>query len=198
MRTSAWMFAGALALASVGPAAAADGNAGVQATWARWQGRLSLVTTSAPWHLGVENMGPRLQSATLMSDYYFNRSFNSIGGLRATGGLIFGPRSTLNGVQPGVAGASTFSIATRSAPRATPGAAGDRPSDVTTAPYLGVGYTGLPERGGWSFSADLGLVAQGADPARSGRALATGPSLDDMVRDLRMRPLLQLGASYSF
>ncbi len=34
--------------------------------------------------------------------------------------------------------------------------------DTTTAPYLGVGYTNLSVRNGWSFNADLGLVGHGS------------------------------------
>jgi hypothetical protein len=68
----------------------------------------------------------------------------------------------------------------------------------TTLPYLGIGYTGLSSRGGFSFSADLGVVAltPGSD-VRFGRAPA-GPNLDEAVRDLRLTPMVQLGVSYSF
>ena len=64
---------------------------------------------------------------------------------------------------------------------------------------MGVGYTGLSVRGGWSVSADLGLVAQNPSNAvRLGRLFGSGQNLDDMVRDLRMTPMFQLGVSYAF
>ncbi|HEY9240222.1 MAG TPA: hypothetical protein VIP10_15360, partial [Burkholderiaceae bacterium] len=72
-------------------------------------------------------------------------------------------------------------------------------AETTTVPYLGVGYTNLSVRSGWSFSADLGLVAQGnGSLGRLGRSLSGAQSLDDAVREMRMTPLLQLGVSYAF
>ncbi len=206
MRNSAWMLAGVIALGAA-PVLAADGDNGVASgsgefLLARWQGRLSLGTASAPWRLGADNPAPTLSSASLMGDYYFSRWLTgpqSLGGFRATSGLIFGPRSLLGTGQPGFAPGSTFSIGTRAISRAVAPYAGDPAGDSATLPYLGFGYTGLSLRNGWSFSADLGLVAQNANgAARLGRGLYGGQSLDDAVRDLRMTPLLQLGVSYSF
>jgi len=59
---------------------------------------------------------------------------------------------------------------------------------------MGVGYTGLSVRSGWSFSADLGLVAQNP----GGLKLIRSQSLDDAVREMRLAPLLQFGVSYAF
>ena len=54
-------------------------------------------------------------------------------------------------------------------------------------------------KSGWSFSADLGLVSQSPGNAvRFGRRLRRPQSLDDVVRDMRLAPVLQLGVSYSF
>ncbi len=205
MRNSAWMLAGAFALTAL-PGMAADGDGAMpgsgQLPWARWQGRLSLGTTSSPGRLGADTLAPTLSSASLMGDYYFGRWLTGPqgrGGLRATSGLIFGPRSLLSTGQPGFAAGGTFSIGTRAIGRATTPYAGDPAGDVATLPYLGFGYTGLSLRNGWSFSADLGLVAQGAGgAARLGRSLYGSQSLDDAVRDLRMTPLLQLGVTYAF
>lgn len=209
MRNTAWMFAAALAAAlPLAPAMAADGDglaaaSAQQQPWARWQGRLSLTTSSDPWRLGVEGPAVKLSGASLMGDYYFSRSLtgpNQLGGLRATSGLIFGPRSVPSTGQPGLAtGGSAFSIASRSVGRAATPYGNDPASDNATVPYLGVGYTGLSARGGWAFSADLGVVGQGpANAGRLGRSGSSGPTLDDLVRDLRMTPLIQLGVSYSF
>jgi len=71
----------------------------------------------------------------------------------------------------------------------------DVAGDNATLPYLGIGYTGLSPRNGWGFSADLGLVAK--NPGNALRA-GGGQSLDEMIRDMRMTPLLQLGVSYAF
>jgi hypothetical protein len=208
MRKTAWMFAAALTALPLTPAMGADGDALAtasvqQQTWARWQGRLSLTTSSDPWRLGVEGPAVKLSSASLMGDYYFSRSLtgpNQLGGLRATSGLIFGPRSMPSTGQPGLAsGGSVFSIASRPFGRTPMPYGTESANDIATLPYLGIGYTGLSARGGWAFSADLGVVGQGPTAAgRFGRSGSSGPTLDDLVRDLRMRPLIQFGVSYSF
>lgn len=202
MRQSAWMLAGALALPWVGTAAAeTDAALGApgQVAWARWQGRLSLVTLGDPWRLGVEGSSTRLQSASLMSDYYFGRSLSALGGLRATGGLVFGPRSAPSTGQPTSASAGGLGLASRNSARAGLVLPGDPGSETATAPYLGIGYTGLWERSRWSLSADLGLLAQStASAARLGRVGGGTASLDDAIREMRMTPLFQLGVSYSF
>jgi hypothetical protein len=201
MRRSPWLLAGALALPWFGSAAAqpeVSPSAPGQVAWARWQGRLSLVTVGDPWRLGVEN-GSRLQSASLMSDYYFGRSLKTPGGMRATGGLVFGPRYAPSTGQPSLASAGGIGLSQRTAGRAGLALPGDGSTETTTTPYLGVGYTGLWERSRWSFSADLGLLAQNtASAGRLGRAGLGNASLDDTIRDMRMTPLFQLGVSYSF
>jgi len=68
-----------------------------------------------------------------------------------------------------------------------------------TLPYVGIGYSSLAARSGWSFSADLGLVSLAPGNAvRLGRVFGGSQNLDDVVRDMRLTPVLQLGASYSF
>ena len=204
MRDSAWMLAVALTFTAV-PALAIDGDGAMpgssQLPWARWQGRLSLGTTSAPWRPG-DTAAPTLSSASLMGDYYFSRWLTGpqgLGGFRATSGLIFGPRAMPSTGQPGFATGGAFSIGSRPIGRAAMPYPGDQASDNATLPYVGLGYTGLSVRSGWSFSADLGLVAQGAGgAARLGRSLYGSQSLDDAVRDLRMTPLVQLGVTYAF
>lgn len=206
MRNSAWMLAGALALAAV-PVMAADRDdlppGSGQGLWARWQGRLSLGATSAPWRPGADNLVPGLSSASLMGDYYFSRWLGGpqgLGGFRATSGVIFGRRSLPGTGLPGLADGNALSIGTHSVGGAAIMPFGsEAATDRATLPYFGFGYTALSLRNGWSFSADLGLVAQGAGGvARLGRGLSGNQSLDDAVRDLRMRPLFQLGMSYSF
>ncbi|MEP7102395.1 MAG: hypothetical protein ABI781_17930 [Burkholderiales bacterium] len=201
MQTTAWMLAGAMALPFTA-AIAADGAAPGQPTWARWQGRLSLGSTSTPWRLGADSPVPKFSSASLMGDYYFGRSLASpalLGGFRATTGLMVGPRSMFSAGQPSLTTGNPFSVGSRTFGQAVAPYTSDPAGDAGTATYLGVGYTGLAVRSGWSFSADLGLLAQGAGAAaRWGRSLNNSQSLDDAIRQMRMTPLLQLGASYSF
>jgi hypothetical protein len=84
---------------------------------------------------------------------------------------------------------SGFTLSSRA--RMAPDAANDAAGAV---PYLGVGYTGLSLRGGWGFSADVGLVGSGV---RLGRSV-NGTQADELLRELRLTPILQLGVSYSF
>ena len=172
---------------------------GAQA-WAKWQGRVS-IGAAADWRpaLGIQDHAVyRPSSLSLFGDYYLSRSVAgalNAGGVRATGGVILGPRSLALANLPGAGTGGNFSIGSRLF-----GAAGmpynsDNTGDSAALPYLGLGYTGLSARSGWSFSADLGLIAQSpGNVVRLGR----GQSLDDVVRELRLAPVMQLGVSYTF
>ena len=154
--------------------------------WEGLKGRLSFGTTAAfQAELGNPASEPlRIHSLSLMGDYYLSRPWlGSVGGLRATSGLMLGSRGAL--------WSSPASIDRRS----SLGVMADGSTDHNgTVPYLGVGYTGLSSKGGWGLSADLGLMA--LNP-RSATKLGN-QSLDDTMRDLRFTPLLQLGVQYSF
>ena len=66
-------------------------------------------------------------------------------------------------------------------------------------PYLGLGYTSVSVRAGWGFSADIGMVArQPSSAIKLGRVAGGGQALDEVLRELRLTPLLNLGVSYSF
>lgn len=119
----------------------------------------------------------------LLGDYYFA----SIQGLRATGGWI-GQTSPDGGLRLG-------------------SASGIGPRRNT--PYAGLGYStgGINANrwGGWGLSADIGVQAArgGVDPL-TGRALdssgtgGAGGNVADLLRELRLTPVLQLGVSYAF
>jgi len=52
-------------------------------------------------------------------------------------------------------------------------------------------------RGGWGFTADVGLAT--GSGLRTGRDAELGAQgLDELLRELRLRPVLQVGASYAF
>lgn len=189
MWTAAWKWigAGVLTLGVAQVAQALDSNPGNSPGWTQFQGRLSLGTASPSLRVeapGFDTASLKLSSLSLMADYYLTPALQgTAGGLRATSGVLFGPRSSpWSG--PGTGG--LFSVDRRTLPAAVDGSA-----DIGTAPYLGIGYTGLSIKGGWGFSADVGILA-----GRAGRNF--GQSLDDQVRELRLAPVLQLGVSYSF
>jgi len=177
-----------------------------------WQARLQLSSlgstpgTEAAPRLG----GSRLLSANLLGDYYLTNSGSGgpreglQGGVRLTGGMLLGPLSltqSSGGLALGTGlGASHFSLGQRALNPSGPEAF--EPS--STLSYLGVGYSGQWSGSGLSFSADLGLVSgvgslsglSSASSLRLGRSNAQG--LDDALRDLRFKPVLQLGLSYSY
>ncbi len=207
MRSASWMMVAAMALAPLGTAWAIEGDGltlrAEGAQWPRWQARLSLGTSSGA--LRADPMNPdssmvTLSGASLLGDYYFSRSLRSPGnggGFRATSGIFVGSRSTslLWATTSGIA--RSFSIERRSLGSLIPSA--DNPSDSAAVPYLGVGYTGLSSKTGWGFSADVGVMALSPGSAvKLGRVFGGTQSLDEVLRDMRLSPLVQVGVSYSF
>ena len=208
MRAAKWVLSAIIGAASL--SAAAEGTGLIphidNLPWARWQGRVSLTLQEPPFATGLSSSaasGLQLSGVSLMGDYYLTHSLigsNSEGGLHATSGLILTPRSQPLAGQP-VFGAQggAFSVARRNALPAAALPGSDSSNDFAKVPYLGVGYTGLSAKGSWSFSADLGLVALAAGNAvKFGRVFNGNQSLDDLVREMRVAPLMQVGASYSF
>ena len=211
----AWMLAGMLAIATA-PVLAIGGDSltpNVEpASWSRWQGRVSFAATGPLWKSGSGEFdsggfdvgrSTAINSLSLLGDYYFSRSLvgpKSVGGFRATSGVIVGPRSQLSISQPYMTVASSFSIGRRLFGQSSNPYAINAAADTATLPYLGLGYTGLSARGGWSLNADVGMVTQGTGSAvNPGRMFGSGQKgLDDSLRDLRLTPLFQLGVSYSF
>jgi hypothetical protein len=176
-------------------------------SWPRWQARLGLGSANS-FGLRGEQMQRgdssefRLGSLSLMGDYYLTGPLlggsRLSGGLRATSGLVVGPRGALlsSPALPAQQG-SPFSL-TRLV-GGMPLSALDANPDVGTVPYLGIGYTGVSNKGGLSFSADLGIAAMNPGPGlHFGRVVSGSQNFDDMLRDLRLTPVIQLGVSYSF
>jgi hypothetical protein len=188
----------ALLLCSVSSLAHAEGLQwrADQEPWPKLQARVSVAlasTTLASFSLPASNSG--LQGGRILGDYYFagargaeGRGYS--GGFRATSGLLLSTRG-LSLSQPSVPRAGMpFSVSQLSL---SPNA-GDPTADVSQgAAYLGVGYTGLSPKGGWGFTADLGVMASGGG-LRAARPLLP----DEGTRDFRLTPVLQLGVSYSF
>ena len=145
--------------------------------WARWQTRIAVTSTTPLWRSDLargEAAGLKVQGLGVVSDYYFARmplGSNGAGGFRATSGVLLGSGAPLWAAQGGAAGLSL----------------GRRNLSL------------LPAHGGWGFAADVGLMALNAGSAvRFGRLLSGTQSVDELVRDLRLTPVLQLGVSYSF
>lgn len=210
-RKSGRMLAGLLLCSAIASAALAADNATMplrlgDSSPLRWQARLQVngqdAMSSGPD--AARNSSWRLLSANLLGDYYLTGSGlggGVRGGLRATGGVLLGPLSLIQssgGLALGNSslargqglsvGQQSFSLLASSF---------DASDTSTSMSYLGIGYTGQSLRGGWGFSADLGLVTGNYfGGLRLGRSSAQG--MEDVLRDMRFKPLLQLGLSYSY
>jgi hypothetical protein len=209
MLTAKWMLRIAVVAAALPGLVHAEGlKADLdQVPWARWQARLAFGTPATQWRSGFDGQDRNTASisgVSVMGDYYFARSVAAGGvasGFRATSGLIVGQRSSLWTGRPGLGASGTFNVDRRllDASSLTASGTADPAGDTTATPYLGVGYSGLSLRGGWSVSADLGLMALAPNNAvKLGRVFGGTQGLDELLRDLRLSPVVQLGVSYSF
>jgi hypothetical protein len=167
-----------------------------QEPWPKLQARVSLALGNPAFaSLSLPSGNAGLQGGRILGDYYFGdikdvggRGFS--GGFRATSGLWLSTRG-ISLSQPSVPRAGLPLSVTQLS--LSPNA-GDPTADVSHgAAYLGVGYTGLSPKGGWGFTADLGVLAGGG-----GLRVARSVLPDESTRDFRLTPVLQLGVSYSF
>jgi hypothetical protein len=195
---SASMVLAAIALGSAGPAAAQGLTFDQNASFGpRLQARVGL-NTSAALPDG-SNASWQQQAGVLLGDYYFSRTRLGGGqvdsGFRATSGVMLGQRSLALGT-PAFANGPGLGLTTLRQPRvAMPGleVAGEPWAAV---PYVGVGWSGTSAKGGWGVSADFGFA--GRSYGNGGLRLSGSQSLDDLLRELRITPMLQVGVSYAF
>lgn len=208
MRNVLWIcaaVASALAFADAraeGEGIAADAD---HVPWARFQSRISAAPGAPGWRADLapsERSGLQVGAGVgLLGDVYLGDSkpgASPSGGFRATSGLLIGARSPLLNSATSSGGLLAPS---RRLFGASPAALGnsDVSTDSSTVPYVGIGYSNLWPKSGWSVSADLGVVSQNpGNVVRFGRMFGGGQTLDDMVRDMRLAPVVQLGVSYSF
>jgi hypothetical protein len=211
MRSAHWWMAAVVTCSAAGSAWALEGDGLVppkDMAWPRWQGRLSVATTAPLLRadpMNSDSNAARLAGATVLGDYYFTRSLPRLGdsgGFRATSGMFLGAHSSsLLSTGPGAGvGGRAFSVDRRAlGGLKLPGGPDTLPDANGAVPYVGVGYTGLPSKAGWGFSADLGVMALNPGSAvKLGRVLGNAQNLDDVLRDMRLSPLVQVGVSYSF
>lgn len=172
---------------------------GQEAAWPRWQARFGLSSTTSV--LDASNRW-QLSTGQLLGDYYWSGlrpvGVGRSGGFRATSGLLLGPRALALGTPamgpiqgPGL----TLSYSARWLPNP-----GDSVSSEpwSALPYVAVGYSGLSLGGGWGFTADLGLIGTtGGLRARRDGTLGT-QGVDELLRELRLMPVLRFGAAYAF
>jgi hypothetical protein len=175
--------------------------------WAGFQSRIAFAPGAPGWRADlapIERSGLQVGSVGLLGDVYFGAK-PAVGGVpttgfRATSGLLIGARSPLLGGSATPASGGLYGSNRRLfGASASSLAATDASVDSSTVPYIGIGYTNLATKSGWSFSADLGVVSQSpGSVVRFGRVFGGSQSLDDVIRDMRLAPVVQLGVSYSF
>ncbi len=169
--------------------------------WPRWQARLLVSPAPSPWWRVIgaddtEGSPPRVASLSVLGDYFFvDRTTGGLGwaGFRATSGLIHGHAGHHSLAPPGLLSLS------RSPQMPAAPWAGSLRDGSNTVPYLGLGYSAGSLRGGWGFSADIGMVARSpASAVKFGRVLGGTQALDELLREMRLSPLLNVGVSYAF
>jgi hypothetical protein len=164
---------------------------------------------SAPLRLGYQagaGFGGRAPwAASLSGDYYFSKDIIDAAqprtGLRASSALLIRqPGVSLSDLALSSRSAASFGFATPlSLPSLLPGLAEHSADGVSTVPYLGIGYSDYSLKSGWGFWADVGLVVQSPGSAVGvGRVLFGTQSTEDLMRELRMSPMVHLGVNYSF
>lgn len=172
-------------------------------TWPRVAARLGLSmspasTTALPGPFDANtSRGPsQVTSLNVLGDVYFPNAH----GFRATGGVLLGARSqpwsssAFLASQPGAA-----LVVGRTASAGMEDTGSDASETSSSVPYLGIGYSDASARRGWGFSADFGVLALAPKPAvRLGRVFSGQQSFDDLLRELRLTPSVQVGVSYSF
>ena len=208
MRIERWILA--TLVAALAPVAAwADGDGlAARAESISWGGSLapaSRETLTPAWRatlLPASPGGLQVKSFNVLGDLYMGSSAVGLrappSGFRATSGLLVGSRSQPWGAAP-VLPAGGPGLADRrlaGGVSTLPYTAGEAASENATVPYLGFGYSALSAKSGWSFSADLGVMS--LNPGGALRLGRSSQGLDELVRDMRLSPVLQLGVSYSF
>jgi hypothetical protein len=149
-------------------------------------------------NLSVAEPGTALARARVLGDYYLTGpGFGDdqvSGGLRVTSGLAIGPQRDTTALPPSRLGGGLQWEAREPAPYAYQGQGAS-----VALPYIGLGYTSLSAREGWGVSADIGLGGlRPGERVRFGAGNPTTAQFENMLNDLRLAPVIQLGVSYAF
>lgn len=176
----------------------ADATRPQETAWSRWQARLGLATTASAidpgtlWHASA---------GQLLGDYYWSglrpAGASLSGGFRATGGLLLGQRSLALGT-PTLSAPLGVGLTLSRIARPSTGLGEVMGEPWSAAPYVGIGYSGISIRGGWGFTADVGLAGATGGLRTRRDATFSSQGAEDLLRELRLTPVLQVGASYAF
>lgn len=168
--------------------------------WPHWEGRIGVVVDRPvnplkdSFVLAQPSMssGLKIRSMHILSDYYLE------GGFRATAGLLRGDTGQSWWTSDGTGGGLNLSLQRLDNLGLMNG---NSSSDQQTTPYLGAGYSNSLTlngmRSAWRFNADLGFVNINANN-HLGQVFQGDRTLDDLVREMRLRPVVKVSVGYSF
>lgn len=168
--------------------------------WPHWEGRIGVVVDRPvnplkdSFVLAQPNLsgGLRIRSMHILSDYYLE------GGFRATAGLLRGDTGQSWWTSEGNGGGLNLSLQRLDSLNLMNGSASQ---DQQTTPYLGAGYSNSltlnGTRSAWRFNADLGLVNVNTNN-HLGQVAQGDRTLDELVREMRLRPVVKVSVGYSF
>ena len=163
----------------------------------RLQTRIGLNTAAALTDGG--NTSWQQQAGVVLGDYYFSRARLGQGqinsGFRATSGVLLGQRSLALGT-PAFSSGPGLGLTTLRQPRVAMPGLEVAAEPWSAVPYVGIGWSGASLRGGWGVSADFGFA--GHSYGSGGLRITGSQSLDDLLRELRITPMVQVGVSYAF
>lgn len=171
--------------------------------WPNWEGRIGAVVERPVNPLRDSFVlaqpvdgGLHVRSLHLLADHYVE------GGFRATVGLVSGESGQAwwsSGDHGGGLNLSLQQLDTLGSPLGLR----QRNQVPQAQAYVGAGYSsrneGLGSASSWRFNADFGLI--NTDPDGTDRftgALQGDRSLSDVVRGLRMRPVVKVSVDYAF
>lgn len=175
-----------------------------QGLWPHWEGRVGVMMDRTTNPLKdtyvlfepVSN-GLNIRGLHMLSDYYID------GGFRATAGVVRGEavQSWWDGGGGGL-NISLQRLDSLNIPGSTQGI-GLNNLGTYASPYIGAGYTtrvnNIAVISPWRFNADLGLISINSNNfGRISRALTGEQSVDQLMRELRFRPMLKVSVGYSF
>ena len=174
-----------------------DGSPAQATAWPRWQARLGLSASASAIDADTRW---QVSGGQLLGDYYWGglrpAGVGRSGGFRATSGLLLGQRSIALGT-PNLAAPGGTGLPLSRSLRPMAGLAESPAEPWSAVPYVGIGYSGMSLRGGWGFTADFGLASTGGLGARRDSAIGI-QGVDELLREWRLTPVLQFGASYAF
>ncbi|MGL6109851.1 MAG: hypothetical protein ACRC2B_07095 [Rubrivivax sp.] len=209
-------IAASIGLALLVGSAAAEPGLKAEASGGFWSGSQASLNLHAlrpdatPLRLGYQAStwglaGYAPIAMSLSGDYHFSTDITNgtqaRTGFRASSALLIRqPGVSLSDLAWSARSMSSFGVpAYLALPSLTPGLADPATDHISAMPYLGIGYSGVSLKSGWGFWADIGLVVQSPGNVLGlGRVLSGTQTAEDLMHELRLAPMVQLGVNYSF